>query len=129
MRIPSFTACLVICAAGAVAQVPAGAVAGLEWRSIGPATTGGRIADITAAKSPGQPQIIYVGTATGGVFKSANAGISWTPVFDHAGGMMSIGAVAVVPSNPSIVWVGTGESHVNTDERTSNAPSIPHRVI
>ncbi|MGH9483285.1 MAG: WD40/YVTN/BNR-like repeat-containing protein, partial [Terriglobales bacterium] len=117
MRIPTLAACLLLGAAGALAQVPASAVAALKWRSLGPATTGGRIADIAAAQPPGQPQIMYVATATGGVFKSGNAGISWTPVFDRAGGMMSIGAVAVAPSNPSIVWVGTGE----VDNRQSSS--------
>ncbi|HUI55384.1 MAG TPA: hypothetical protein VLY04_10455 [Bryobacteraceae bacterium] len=90
---------------------------GLQWRGIGPAATGGRIADFAIAKVPGEPATIYVATTTGGVFKSANEGVSWTPVFDHAGGMMSIGAVAVAPSNPSVVWVGTGEA----DNRQSSS--------
>lgn len=81
----------------------------LEWRGIGPAATGGRIADLAISKVPGQPMEIYVGTTSGGVFKSSNEGVSFTPIFDHAGGMLSIGAVAVAPSNPSVVWVGTGE--------------------
>ena len=51
-------------------------------------------------KTPGEPLEIYVATTSGGIFKSTNEGVSWTPVFDHAGGMMSIGAVAVAPSNP-----------------------------
>ena len=89
----------------------------LEWRSIGPAATGGRIADLAIVKVPGEPLEIYVGTTSGGVFKSSNEGVSFTPVFDHAGGMMSIGAVAVAPSNPSVVWVGTGEA----DNRQSSS--------
>ncbi len=89
----------------------------LEWRSIGPAATGGRIADLAVVKSPGQADIIYVATTTGGVFKSVNAGISFAPIFDHAGAMMSTGAVAVAPSNPTIVWVGTGEA----DNRQSSS--------
>ena len=90
---------------------------GLQWRSIGPAATGGRIADIAVARVPGEPVTIYAASTTGGVFKSLNEGVSWTPVFDHAGGMMSIGAVAVAPSNPSVVWVGTGEA----DNRQSSS--------
>lgn len=82
---------------------------GLGWRGIGPAATGGRIADIAVARTAGEPLTVYVATATGGLFKSVNEGVSWTPVFDRAGGMLSIGAVAVAPSNPSVVWVGTGE--------------------
>ncbi len=89
----------------------------LDWRSIGPAATGGRIADLAIAKVPGEPMEIYVGTTSGGVFKSSNEGVSFTPVFDRAGGMMSIGAVAVAPSNPSVVWVGTGEA----DNRQSSS--------
>jgi len=85
--------------------------AGLEWRSIGPVNTSGRVDDIAVAQRPGDPDVVYVATASGGIFKSANAGISWTPVFDSSGGMMSIGAIAVAPSNPSVVWAGTGESN------------------
>src|SRR6185437_12939485 len=102
----------------AAQTIPASALEGLSWRSIGPATTGGRIADFAVAEVPGEPEVMYVGTASGGVFKSANAGVSWTPVFDHAdGAMLSIGAVAVAPSNPSILWVGTGE----VDNRQSSS--------
>src|SRR5580658_3014540 len=90
---------------------------GLEWRSIGPAATGGRIADLAVTKIPGQADQIFVATTTGGVFKSVNAGISFTPVFDQAGAMMSTGAIAVAPSNPAIVWVGTGEA----DNRQSSS--------
>jgi photosystem II stability/assembly factor-like uncharacterized protein len=92
-------------------------LAGLQWRSIGPAATGGRIADLAVGQSPGQPTTIYVGTATGGVFKSVNDGVSFAPVFDHSGGMMSIGAVAVAPSDSKVVWVGTGEA----DNRQSSS--------
>ncbi|HEV2448582.1 MAG TPA: hypothetical protein VGS58_21765, partial [Candidatus Sulfopaludibacter sp.] len=105
-------------AAAATAQTVAPTLlSALEWRSIGPAATGGRIADIAVSKTPGQPAEIYVGTTSGGVFKSSNEGVSFTPIFDHAGGMMSIGAVAVAPSNPSVVWVGTGEA----DNRQSSS--------
>ena len=55
---------------------------GLEWRGIGPAATGGRIADLAVSRVPGQPAEIYVATTSGGVFKSSNEGVSWTPVFD-----------------------------------------------
>jgi photosystem II stability/assembly factor-like uncharacterized protein len=90
---------------------------GLQWRGIGPAATGGRIADIAVSRTPGQPSTIYVATATGGLFKSVNEGVSFAPIFDHAGGMMSIGAVAVAPSDPRVVWVGTGEA----DNRQSSS--------
>ncbi|SPE34078.1 Glycosyl hydrolase (fragment) [Candidatus Sulfopaludibacter sp. SbA3] len=90
---------------------------GLQWRSIGPAATGGRIADIAVAKAPGEPLAIFAATTSGGLFKSVNEGVSWIPVFDRAGGMMSLGAVAVAHSNPAIVWVGTGEA----DNRQSSS--------
>jgi photosystem II stability/assembly factor-like uncharacterized protein len=84
---------------------------GLEWRGIGPAATGGRVSDIAVARDPGRPAEIYVATASGGIFKSVNEGVSWAPVFDAAGGMMSIGAVAVATSNHAVVWAGTGEAN------------------
>jgi photosystem II stability/assembly factor-like uncharacterized protein len=86
-------------------------IAPLKWRSIGPVNTGGRVDDFAVARVPGAPDAIYVGTASGGVFKSTNGGTSWAPVFDNVDAMMSIGDIAVAPSNPNIVWVGTGEAN------------------
>src|SRR3954447_1485068 len=83
----------------------------LRWRSIGPANTGGRVDDFAVARVPGQPDAIYVATASGGLFKSTNQGTSWTPIFDRADAMMSIGAVAVAPSDANVVWAGTGEAN------------------
>src|SRR5207245_1478533 len=60
---------------------------------------------------PGAPDAIYVATASGGVFKSTNQGTTWTPIFDRVDAMMSIGDVAVAPSNAAVVWVGTGEAN------------------
>ena len=81
---------------------------GLKARSIGPAGMSGRIAAIESLAS--QPGIIYVGAATGGVWKSTNGGVSWEPIFDDQD-TASIGAIAICPSEPSIVWVGTGEGN------------------
>src|SRR5262245_65321011 len=69
----------------------------LKWRSIGPVNTSGRIDDIAVARIPGQPDSIYVATASGGLFRSVNGGVSWTPIFDNVDAMMSIGDVAVAP--------------------------------
>ena len=80
----------------------------LRWRSIGPANTGGRIDDFAVARVPGQPDAIYVASASGGVFKSSNQGTTWTPIFDRVDAMMSIGDVAVAASDARVVWVGTG---------------------
>ena len=83
------------------------AVAGLGLRSIGPAVMGGRIADI--AVHPRNRSTWYVAAGSGGLWKTTNAGITWTPVFDEQPSY-SIGAVTVDPSNPDVVWVGTGEN-------------------
>lgn len=78
----------------------------LEWRCIGPANPGGRIDDFAVVES--NPSIIYVGTASGGLWKTKNNGITWKPVFDNQE-TSSIGDVTVSLSNSDIVWVGTGE--------------------
>jgi photosystem II stability/assembly factor-like uncharacterized protein len=80
---------------------------GLRARSIGPANMSGRIGAIDAVVS--DPNIIYVGTATGGLWKSEDRGLTWNPIMDDKP-VSSIGAVAINPSNPNIVWVGTGEA-------------------
>ncbi len=79
----------------------------LRWRQLGPAIFGGRIDDIEAV--PSRPTTIFVGAAGGGVWRSLNNGVTWTPVFDAYGGSISIGDIAIAPSDPNIVWVGTGE--------------------
>ena len=95
----------------APATVDPALLGNLRWRSIGPANTGGRVDDFAIARVPGHPDAIYVATAGGGVFKSTNQGTSWTPIFDRVDAMMSIGDIAVAPSNPAVVWVGTGEAN------------------
>ena len=90
-------------------------VRSLTFRSIGPAVMSGRISDIAVTDNAKAPRgrigsVIYAGTATGGVWKSTNAGVTWAPVFDSVR-TGSVGAVAVAPSNPDVVWVGTGESN------------------
>jgi len=80
----------------------------LQWRAIGPAITGGRIDDIAVDES--HPDTVYIGAATGGVWKTVNGGTTWKPIFDDFG-TTSIGDIAVSRSNPNIVWVGTGEAN------------------
>ena len=80
----------------------------LEWRNIGPASMGGRITSI--AGIPGNPAMVYVATASGGLFKTVNAGTTWTPIFDHQN-TISIGDIAVDPHNPDVVWLGAGEAN------------------
>jgi photosystem II stability/assembly factor-like uncharacterized protein len=80
----------------------------LEYRSIGPANMGGRTADVEGVA--GDPKIVYVGTASGGIFKTTNGGTSWTPIFERQG-TISIGDLALDPNNPDVIWAGTGESN------------------
>src|SRR5215467_7216263 len=92
-------------------------LAGVRLRAIGPTSVGGRVDDFAVGRAPGQPDAIYVASASGGVFKSTNAGVTWAAVFDRTDAMMSIGAIAVSKSNPNIVWAGTGEA--NTRQSSS----------
>lgn len=80
----------------------------LEWRNIGPANMSGRVADVEGV--PGNPNIVYVGSASGGVWKTTNGGVTWTPIFERQG-TQSIGDIALEPNNPDVIWVGTGESN------------------
>jgi photosystem II stability/assembly factor-like uncharacterized protein len=89
------------------AQITRDTFAGMKARAIGPANMSGRIGAIECV--PSDPNVIYVGGAAGGVWKSTDAGLTWTPIFDDQP-VSSIGAIAVFPKNPSIVWVGTGEA-------------------
>ncbi|MEP6919868.1 MAG: hypothetical protein ABI967_02000 [bacterium] len=80
----------------------------MEWRSIGPANMGGRTVDVEGV--PGDPNIVYAATASGGLWKTTNGGINWKPIFERQG-TISIGDIALAPSNPDVIWVGTGESN------------------
>jgi photosystem II stability/assembly factor-like uncharacterized protein len=81
---------------------------GMKPRSIGPAGMSGRITALDVVHH--QPQIIYAGSASGGLWKSESGGIHWEPIFDKEP-VASIGAIAITQSNPSVVWVGTGEGN------------------
>src|SRR6476661_6237634 len=83
-------------------------LASFRFRSIGPASMGGRIDDIAVSES--DPNIIYIGYAVGGVFKSENNGTTFEPVFETYN-TASIGDIAIHPTNPNIVYVGTGEAN------------------
>ena len=81
---------------------------GFRWRSIGPAGQGGRVDDIAVSEQ--DPRIIYVGFATGGLWKSVNNGVTFQPIFDTFP-VSSVADVALAPSNHDIVYVGTGEAN------------------
>jgi photosystem II stability/assembly factor-like uncharacterized protein len=87
-------------------NIPENLLDQLEWRCIGPAIMGGRIDDFAVVE--GDTDIIYAATASGGLWKTVNNGVTWEPVFDGQS-TSSIGDVTVAPSSPDIVWVGTGE--------------------
>ncbi len=89
-----------------VAQDLESTLSALTYREIGPALMGGRIADLAVVES--KPQHFFVGTASGGLWKTENHGTSWTPLFDDQP-TSSIGDVEIDQSNPNLIWVGTGE--------------------
>ena len=83
-------------------------ISAVKFRSVGPALTSGRIADI--AVHPDNRSVYYVATASGGVWKTNNAGTTYTPIFDGQGSY-SIGCITMDPNNPNVLWVGTGENN------------------
>src|SRR5437016_8993281 len=100
-------------ATAAIAQTPAPkfdseTISGLGARNIGSAAMSGRIAAIDAVQE-GNRITLYVGAASGGIWKSVNGGTTFKPVFDKQP-VQSIGAIAIDPKNPKTVWAGTGES-------------------
>ncbi|MBC8384728.1 MAG: hypothetical protein H8E57_04315, partial [Candidatus Cloacimonetes bacterium] len=82
-----------------------------EWELVGPTNTGGRITDL--AVHPNSPETIYVGAASGGVFKSTNGGSSWQNVFQNSP-VISIGDIAIDPNNENTLYVGTGEANASS---------------
>src|SRR5712691_3301416 len=109
MRAPSL---LVLCAVTLTAtplraqSIDARFLSALVWRNVGP-FRGGRISAVSGVI--GQPGVFYVGTPKGGVWKTTGAGETWFPIFDSIKSISSIGAVEVAPSDPNVVYVGTGD--------------------
>ncbi|MEO8436618.1 MAG: sialidase [Pyrinomonadaceae bacterium] len=92
------------------AQQPAKDILGaLRYRNIGP--VGNRVTSVVGL--PGQPNIYYAGAASGGIFKTTDGGVHWDPIFDDQP-VSSIGSLAIAPSDPNIVWAGTGESCIRS---------------
>ena len=81
----------------------------LHWRFIGP--EGNRFSAVAGV--PGDPLVYYAGSASGGIFKTSDGGVHWEPIFD-AESVSSIGALAVTPSDPNVVWAGTGEAWIRS---------------
>jgi photosystem II stability/assembly factor-like uncharacterized protein len=113
---------LILTALGGFARsrpVPSGAadpapspLEALHFRNLGPAIAGGRVTAVAGVA--GDPNLYYVGTAAGGVFRTEDGGVSWTAQFQHEP-VSSVGALALAPSNPNLVWVGTGEANLRND--------------
>jgi hypothetical protein len=102
-----------------------------SYRNVGPFRMQARASAIAVPNSPAasHPYTFYVATWTGGVFKTTNGGVTFTPMFDRQN-KLTIGALVVAPSNPRIVWVGTGETAVRaarTQATASTSPWTPAR--
>jgi photosystem II stability/assembly factor-like uncharacterized protein len=83
----------------------------LKWQFLGPTNISGRCTDVAVVQPKGKNYTIFVASASGGVWKSVNEGTTWEPVFDQ-GPTTSIGDIALDPSNPKVLWVGTGEANI-----------------
>ncbi len=109
MRSFFYTTILFLCCCSTLAQkIELGSFKSMKPRSIGPAGMSGRVTAIDAVVS--NPDIIYLATASGGVWKTENSGNTWKPIFDEQP-LLNMGAIAIQQSNPSVVWAGTGEGN------------------
>jgi photosystem II stability/assembly factor-like uncharacterized protein len=101
----------------AAAGLPDSTFAGLSYRNIGPANMSGRMSDVEGV--PGDPSTVYISAASGGVWKTTNAGVTWTPLFDKQP-VQSIGDMALDPTNPDVIYVGSGEANVRNSVSYGN---------
>ena len=108
LLVSNIMALMLLASSGFGQNANEGLLKSFTWRNIGPANMGGRTVDIEGVES--NPKIIYAGTATSGVWKTVNAGITWEPIFDDQP-VASIGDLAVSTKDPNIVYVGTGEAN------------------
>ena len=96
----------------AAATAPADALESLQWRNIGPTVQAGRVSVFVGL--PGDIHTMYVAGAVGGIFKTTNGGVTWKAIFDDQP-VASIGAIAIAPSNPNVIYAGTGEGNPRND--------------
>lgn len=118
MRFTSYL--LLIPAACAFAATPAldsSLFSRLEYRSIGPTSMGGRVCQVEGL--PGDIATVYVASCSGGLWKTTNGGVTWKPIFENQP-VLSIGAMAIDPKNPDVIWIGTGEANARNSVSFGN---------
>ncbi len=106
---------LTLITGGSTAAAAEGRFDALRWRHLGP--VGNRVSAVAGVR--GDSNVYYFGAASGGVFRSDDGGIHWTPVFDEQP-VLSVGAIAVSAADPNVVWVGTGEAHIRSNVSLGN---------
>jgi photosystem II stability/assembly factor-like uncharacterized protein len=111
LRLVITVSCFALAGPAGAATVPEAAYADLSWRFVGPYRSGWAIA---VAGAPDDVATFYFGGADGGVFRTTDAGVTWQSLFD-SGGSASVGALAVAPSDPRVLWIGTGQIHMRWD--------------
>jgi photosystem II stability/assembly factor-like uncharacterized protein len=84
----------------------------LKWQHVGPTNVGGRCTDIAVVAPKGKNYTMYIASASGGLWKTQNEGTTWDQVFDEEAASSAFGSVAIAPSDPNIVWAGTGEANI-----------------
>ena len=84
----------------------------LKWQYVGPTNIGGRCTDIAVVAPKGKNYTMYIASASGGLWKTQNEGTTWDQVFDEEAASSAFGSVAIAPSDPNIVWAGTGEANI-----------------
>ena len=107
----SFVIALAVAVPAPAQTIPPGAYGALRWRLLGP-HRGGRV--LAVAGVPGDAATFYFGAVDGGVWRTRNAGVTWEPLFDDQP-IASIGALALAPSDPNVIYVGTGEASIRSD--------------
>jgi len=110
MKRISFAIAIALVATSQAQTLDPNLLQGLKWRSVGP-FRGGRVSAVTGAL--GQPGVFYMGLPAGGVWKTTSAGATWFPIFDSIKETSAVGSVQVAPSDPNIVYAGTGEMNTN----------------
>jgi len=94
----------------------------LKWQFLGPTNVSGRVTDVAVVAPKGKNYTIYVATASGGVWKTENEGTTWAPIFENYVSA-AVGDIALAPSNPQIIWAGTGEHNIFRSSQAGYAPS------